>query len=167
MAQGNRLAKFVNMTSRLPKPIRTKLWNKTFGRIVPMVGTARIQYIHMQPQQVIVRMENHKSVQNHIGQMHACAMALLAETATGFITALNVPDTSIMLIKSLHIDFKRPTKGAMQAIASITNEQQQLMQNSEKGEAFISVVLTDESTEPPIQCEMLWAWVAKSQFKKK
>lgn len=128
----NRLLKLVNMTSKLPKPIHTKLWNKAFGRIVPMVGTAKIQYIDMQPQQVIVRMDNHKSMQNHIGQMHACAMTLLAETATGFVTALNVPDRVIVLIKSLHIDFKRPIQGTMQAIATLTHEQQQYMQNSDR-----------------------------------
>lgn len=162
----NRLLKLVKMTSKLPKSIRTRLWNKTFGRIVPLVGTAQIQYLDMQPHKVVVRLENHKAVQNHIGQIHACAMALLAETATGFITALNVPDSAIVLIKSLHIDFKRPTQGSMLAVASLTPEQQHLMQTTSKGETRVSVKVTDESGEPPIYCEMLWAWVAKDQLKK-
>lgn len=28
---------------------------------------------------VVVKIENHKAMQNHIGQVHACAMALIAE----------------------------------------------------------------------------------------
>lgn len=167
MTKSNRLSKLVKATARLPQGIRTALLSKTFGRIVPMVGSARIRYEQVSPSQVIVSMANHKAMQNHIGQVHACAMALLAETATGFVTAMNVPDSAIVLIKSIKIDYKRPTKGAMRAVATLTPEQQQLMQNSEKGETLVQVSVTDESGEEPIQCEMLWAWIAKSQLSNK
>ena len=166
MTHRNRLTKLVNATSKLPQGIRSTLLSKTFGRIVPMVGSAKLRYVELSPAKVVVKIANHKAMQNHIGQVHACAMALLAETATGFVTAMNVPDTAIMLIKSLKVDFKRPTQGAMTAVATLTPEQQALMQNSDKGETLVQVIVTDESGEAPIQCEMLWAWLAKSQLKK-
>lgn len=130
-----------------------------------MVGSAKIRYQEVSASKVVVSMANHKAMQNHIGQIHACAMALLAETATGFVTAMNVPDSAVVLIKSLKVDFKRPTKGAMTAVATLTPEQQQLMQSSEKGETLVQVIVTDETGEAPIQCEMLWAWIAKNQLK--
>lgn len=166
MTHRNRLTKLVNATSRLPQGIRSALLSKTFGRVVPMVGSAKIRYVELSPAKVVVTIANHKAMQNHIGQVHACAMALLAETATGFVTAMNVPDTAIMLIKSLKVDFKRPTQGAMTAVATLTPEQQALMQSSDKGETLVQVIVSDESGEAPIQCEMLWAWLAKSQLKK-
>lgn len=166
MTATNRLSKLVKATAKLPKGIRSTLWSKAFGRIVPMVGSANIRYLEVSHAKVVVKIENHRAMQNHIGQVHACAMALLAETATGFVTGMNVPDSCIVLIKSLKVDFKRPSKGAMTAVATLTDEQQKLMQTSEKGETLVSVVVTDESNEQPIQCEMLWAWVAKSQLKK-
>jgi len=165
MAKSNQLSKLVKASSRLPQGIRTALLSKTFGRVVPMVGSARIRYEQVSHDQVMVSMANHKAMQNHIGQVHACAMALLAETATGFVTAMNVPDSAVVLIKSIKIDYKRPTQGAMRAIATLTAEQQQLMQSTDKGETLVQVVITDESGEAPIQCEMLWAWIAKSQLK--
>ncbi|MFV5490515.1 DUF4442 domain-containing protein [Acinetobacter sp. ASP199] len=167
MTKSNRLSKLVRASSRLPQGIRTALLSKTFGRVVPMVGSARIRYEQLSHDQVIVSMANHKAMQNHIGQIHACAMALLAETATGFVTAMNVPDSTVVLIKSIQIDYKRPTQGAMRAVATLTAEQQQLMQSTDKGETLVQVVVTDESGEAPIQCEMLWAWIAKSQLKNK
>ena len=165
MAKSNRLTKLVKATSRLPQGMRTALLSKTFGRVVPMVGSAKIRYQEISASKVVVSMANHKVMQNHIGQIHACAMALLAETATGFVTAMNVPDSAVVLIKSLKVDFKRPTKGAMTAVATLTPEQQELMQSSEKGETLVQVIVTDESGEAPIQCEMLWAWIAKNQLK--
>lgn len=165
MTKSNRLTKLVKATSRLPQGMRTALLSKTFDRVVPMVGSAKIRYQEVSASKVVVSMVNHKAMQNHIGQIHACAMALLAETATGFVTAMNVPDSAVVLIKSLKVDFKRPTKGAMTAVATLTPEQQELMQSSEKGETLVQVIVTDESGEAPIQCEMLWAWIAKNQLK--
>ena len=166
MTATNRLSKLVKATAKLPKGIRSTLWSKAFGRIVPMVGSANIRYLEVSHTKVVVKIENHRAMQNHIGQVHACAMALIAETATGFVTGMNVPDSCIVLIKSLKVDFKRPSKGAMTAVATLTDEQQKLMQSSEKGETLVSVIVTDETNQEPIQCEMLWAWVAKSQLKK-
>ena len=165
MTPTNRLSKLVKATSKLPKGIRSTLWSKAFGRVVPMVGSANIRYLEVSHAKVVVKIENHRAMQNHIGQIHACAMALIAETATGFVTGMNVPDSCIVLIKSFKIDFKRPSKGAMIATATLTDEQQKLMQGTEKGETLVSVRVTDESGEEPIQCEMLWAWVSKSQLK--
>ena len=164
MTPTNRLSKLVKATSKLPKGIRSTLWSKAFGRVVPMVGSANIRYLEVSHAKVVLKIENHRAMQNHIGQVHACAMALIAETATGFVTGMNVPDSCIVLIKSFKIDFKRPSKGAMTATATLTDEQQKLMQSTEKGETLVSVRVTDESGEEPIQCEMLWAWVSKSQL---
>ena len=124
MTPTNRLSKLVKATSKLPKGIRSTLWSKAFGRVVPMVGSANIRYLEVSHSKVMVKIENHRAMQNHIGQVHACAMALIAETATGFVTGMNVPDSCIVLIKSLKIDFKRPSKGAMIATATLTDEQQ-------------------------------------------
>ena len=166
MAQGNRLSKLVKATAKFPQGIRSTLWSKAFGRVVPMVGAAKLRYLEVSHDKVVVKIENHKAMQNHIGQIHACAMALLAETATGFVTGMNVPDSSIVLIKTLQVDFKRPSRGAMTATATLTAEQQQQMQHSNKGETWVAVTVTDESGDAPIQCKMLWAWIAKSELKK-
>lgn len=167
MAKGNRLSKLVKTTSKFPQGIRSTLWSKAFGRVVPMVGSAKIRYLEVTHSSVVVKVENHKAIQNHIGQVHACAMALIAETATGFVTGMNVPDSSIVLIKSLNVDFKRPSQGALTAVATLTDEQQKQMQESEKGETLVHVTVTDESGQEPIQCEMLWAWISKQQLKNK
>ena len=127
MKPTNRLSKMVKATSKLPKGIRSTLWSKAFGRVVPMVGSANLRYLEVSHAKVVVKIENHKAMQNHIGQVHACAMALIAETATGFVTGMNVPDTCIVLIKSFKVDFKRPSKGAMIVTAILTDDQQKLM----------------------------------------
>lgn len=161
MTQSNRLSKLVNATSKFPQGIRTTLWSKAFGRIVPMVGTANIRYLEVDQHHVVVRIENQRNMQNHIKGVHAAAMALLAETATGFLTGLHVPDHRILLIKSLHVDYLKVAQGGLTATASLSSEQQTFIAEQEKGELLIPVTVIDDTGNEPMQCQMLWAWLPK------
>ncbi len=161
MAKDNRLYTLVKTTSKFPKSIRSTLWSKAFGRVVPMVGTANIRYLEVDKDHVTVRIENQRNMQNHIKGVHAAAMALLAETATGFLTALHVPDDRIVLIKSLHVDYLKVAQGGLTATATLSADQQKLIADQEKGELLIPVTVIDDSGNEPIQCQMLWAWLPK------
>ncbi|UUM27729.1 DUF4442 domain-containing protein [Acinetobacter colistiniresistens] len=161
MAKDNRLYKLVKTTSKFPKGIRSTLWSKAFGRVVPMVGTANIRYLEVDKDHVTVRIENQRNMQNHIKGVHAAAMALLGETATGFLIGLHVPDDRILLIKSLHVDYLKVAQGGLTATATLSAEQQQFIADNEKGELLIPVTVLDDSGNTPIQCQMLWAWLPK------
>lgn len=163
MTQNNRLTKLVKATSKLPKSLRSTIWSKAFGRVVPMVGTANIRYLEVSPDQVKVRIENQRNMQNHIKGVHAAAMALLAETATGFLTGLHVPDHRIILIKSLHVDYLKIAKGGLTATAYLNAEQQAFIATQENGELLIPVTVIDDAGNEPIRCQMLWAWLPKQK----
>ena len=65
MTQTNRLAKIVKATSKLPSGIRSTVLSKAFGRVVPMVGTAKLRYIDITPSRVEVKLENNKNISVH------------------------------------------------------------------------------------------------------
>lgn len=153
----NRLERTVNKLKAYP----TWLLSFAVGRIVKFTGTAGISYDLMSRNKVIVSMKNRPKVRNHIGQIHAAAMMLLAETATGMVLGMNVPDDKIPLLKYMNTKFVRRSEGKMQAEASLNEEQQLHIANSEKGDVVITVKVTDESGEEPVLCEVCWAWVPK------
>ena len=161
MAKPIRLYIIVKTTSKLPKSIRSTLWSKAFGRIVPMVGTANIRYLEVDQDHVTVRIENTRNMQNHIQGVHAAAMALLAETATGFLTGLHVPNNRQFLIKPLHVCYLKVAQGGLTATATLTAEQQSFIADNDKGELLIPVTVIDDAGNAPIQCQMLWAWLPK------
>lgn len=163
MAKSNRLSKIVQATNRFPIALRSTILSKAFGRAVPMVGTANLRYLEVTHHKVVVHIENNRNMRNHIKQVHAAAMALLAETATGFVVGMNVSDDQLILIKSLHVDYKKPTKGAMTATAILTDEQLSHIHNTEKGELLVPVTVVDETGTSPIECQMLWAWLPKKK----
>jgi acyl-coenzyme A thioesterase PaaI-like protein len=155
----NRLARSVAQLERVPAFLRPWVRNKVMGRAVPFTGTAGLHYIHMAPERVEISVANTRRVQNHIHGVHAAAMALLAETATGMVVGMNVRDDCLPLAKTMHVDFKRRAQGAMRAVATLSDAQRNLMQHSDKGELSVAVQVSDESGEQPIQCEFIWAWI--------
>lgn len=155
----NRLARTLAKLERVPAFLRPWVRNKVMGRAVPFTGTAGLNYVQMTPQRVEIAVANVRRVQNHIQGVHAAAMALLAETATGMVVGMNVRDDCLPLAKTLHIDFKRRAQGGLRAVATLSDAQRALMQQSDKGEVNVTVQVSDESGEQPIQCEFIWAWI--------
>lgn len=164
----NQFTKLLSVTKYLPAGARSSILSKAFGKVVPYVGTTGICYETVEPNQVIVSLNNSKSVQNHIGSIHAVAITLLAETATGFILGLNLPSDRVLLIKSYSVNFYRPIKkGQIAAIASLSDEQRLDILNTPKGEMVIPCVIHDRESDnerDPIVVEMTWAWIPKSEL---
>lgn len=160
----NRLARTLAKLDVVPAPLRKQVRNFLLRRTVPFTGTARLDFAVMTPEKVEIAIANDRRVQNHIKGVHAAAMTLLAETATGMVVGMNVRDDCLPLAKELRVQFKRRTQGDMRAVAQLSEEQRRQMQAQDKGEVTVPVVVTDASGEEPIVCEFIWAWVpAKKQ----
>ena len=159
----NQLKRVVDSSKWLPANVRATVVSKILGKVVPYVGTSGLLYEEITSERVIVSIKNRHKVQNHINNVHAAAMALLAETATGFVVGINLPDDKLPLIKSLKVDFYKRTQGDMRAVATLTPEDVARISSEPKGELWVPVSVTDGSGDEPIKCEMLWAWVPKKR----
>ena len=155
----NRLARSLAKLDRVPAFLRPWMRNRVLGRAVPFTGTAGLDFVELSHERVVIAVANQRRVQNHIQGVHAAAMALLAETATGMVVGMNVRDDCLPLCKSLHVDFKRRAQGGLRAVARLSQAQRELMLKNDKGEVSVLVEVTDESGATPIQCEFIWAWI--------
>ena len=161
MAVANRLNRVVALIYRLPVKWRPALLSRLFGSQVKLAGTAGIRVQEMTRQRATLSIANRRRVQNHIKGVHAAAMALLAESASGFLVAMNLPETKLPLIKTLQVDYRQRAVGALTAVASLTAEQIAAFEQQDRGELWVTVTVTDESGSAPIECAMLWAWITK------
>ena len=155
----NRLTRQLERLQDVPAFARTWVRSMVLRRAVPFTGTAGLQFIEMSAARVEIGIQNARKVQNHIGGVHASAMNLLAETATGMVVGMNVRDDCIPLAKDMRMAFKKRATGAMRAVATLTPAQIALMQSSDKGEVNVAVVVTDEAGVNPVECEFVWAWI--------
>ncbi|WP_019673427.1 DUF4442 domain-containing protein [Psychrobacter lutiphocae] len=167
----NPFTKILAVVQLLPKTTHATVLTKIFSKLVPYVGTTGIHYEEVTPNKLVVSLNNKKNVQNHIGSVHAVAVTLLAETATGFILALNLPSDRLLLVKSYEVNFYRPVKkGQIAAIATLNNQQRQYILDTPKGEMVIPCVIEDRQSDnerAPITVEMTWAWIPKAELKQR
>lgn len=155
----NRMSTTVSKLAILPAALRSKALTLMMGRMVPFVATSRLVVEELTEERVVARIPNVRRVQNHIGGVHAAGMALLAETVTGFVVGMNVPDTALPLIRTLGVRYEKRARGGLRAVATLGEEQRRQIREEPKGSVTVPVTVTDESGEEPIRCEMVWAWV--------
>jgi acyl-coenzyme A thioesterase PaaI-like protein len=165
VSKPNRLVRSLKQLDAVPAFARGWARNLVLRRAVPFTGTAGLDFAVMTPQRVEIAVANERRVQNHIQGVHAAAMTLLAETATGMVVGMNVRDECLPLAKELKVAFRKRTQGAMRAVATLTEQQRALMHSSDKGEVSVAVQVTDESGAQPIACEFIWAWVPSGKKK--
>jgi len=157
----NKGYKIVSKINTLPPFLRIKTLTTFFGKMVKFTGTTGIKIEELSQSRSVVTLKNKKSVQNHIGSVHAVASILIAESATGYLVGMNVPDTAVPVIKSIKADYVKRSKGNMKAVATLTKKQISDMQTQEKGETSVKVTVTDDEDKEPILMEMIWAWTPK------
>lgn len=157
----NRLSRLVEFINAFPQALRIWLLSKIIGRVVRFAGTAGTRIEKLTPQECIIVLRNKKKVQNHIGSVHAAAIALLAETATGLMTGLTVPDTRILVIRNLELQYVRRATGDMRAVAHFSDEDIAYIEHTEKGEIEVPIKITDSTGTETAQARMLWAWTPK------
>ena len=157
----NKFNRIISTLNKAPARFRPFLLTKAFSSKVKFAGTTGIRIESISQDQVVIHLANKKKVQNHIGGVHAIAAAVIAESATGIVFGMNVPDSALPLLKSMKMEYQRRMEGDIAARAFLNSEQITAIQNEEKGSLFVPVELTDSSGQQPIQCEMEWAWVPK------
>lgn len=165
------------MTEHLNNPLRKivlklldkPLWlqqfviTRLFRHMVKLSGTAKQDIVQTDIKTVTFRQRNLKRVQNHIGGVHAAGTALLGESATGFVVGTNLPGDKLPLLKSMRVSYLKRATGALEANASLTDEQIQMMRTEEKGEVEVAVTITDETGIEPVSAIYTWTWVPKKR----
>ena len=159
----NKLNKIVSSINKLPSFARSKALSTVFGKNVKFTGTAGVCIEELTERRAVISLKNKKRVQNHIGSVHAVANILIAESATGYLIGMNIPDSSVPVIKSIHADFVKRSAGDMKAIATLSQEQINYVQSTEKGETTVPVTLSDAEQKEPVVFEMVWAWTPKKR----
>ncbi len=162
MSQKNTLSTVISKMHALPLPLRKQAMSRFFGVVVKFFGTAGIRVDEMNATRTVMTLKNRRKVQNHIGTIHAAAMSLLAESATGLLVAYSLPDNKLPLMKSMSFNYvKRAAPGELVAVAELTPSQLESIRNDDKGEVTVKVTITDTKGVEPVLCEMVWAWIPK------
>ncbi len=159
----NRITTTFSKIEKLPNFLQKKAKNFALHYTVPFLGTAGISFEETTFNQWTVTLKNRKKVRNHLKQVHAAGMLLLAESAAVFLTSHNLTDDKLPLVKRIEADFVKRSQGDLKAVATLSQEQIEMIRTTEKGETIINVMVTDADNNQPVLVKVTSAWITKSK----
>ena len=165
MPTTNPFARIADRYRDVPPRLRRPLVTKAVGEVIPFVDTVGCFIEAYTPRRVAVRLDNETRLRNHLGGLHAAALALLAETATGLVVALNVPDGSSPLLRTMNISFDTFAREAVQAEATLTDDESAQVRSRSIGQIEVDVTLAAPDDETTLVSGSLkWAWVPEDRL---
>lgn len=78
-------------------------------------------------------------------------------------SAQHVPDDAIVVVKTIHIELRKPNRGHVRATASLTPPETQLMGLEPKGSLTVPITIEDAQGQTPITGYMEMAWLPKKR----
>ena len=83
-------------------------------------GNAFIPQDDFERGQARVRLVQRRAIENHLGSIHAIALANLAELTGNLALAYAMPDDARFIVTSLAIDYVKKARGSIEAICKCT-----------------------------------------------
>ena len=92
----------------------------------------------LEPGRAVARMKKRRAVTNHIGTIHAIAMANLCEFVAGTMTEISIPRSMRWIPKGMQIEYRGKAETGVKAEAALAP-----VREGEKQDAVVSVDVSD------------------------
>lgn len=159
----NFLTRILNRLAGWPASWRQRLVGLGFGLYSPYFHTNGCRIETLLPHQVSVSIKLRRRVRNHVGGVHAVAATLAAEYACGLLVGQHVPDTAIVVVKTIHVELRKPNKGSVRATATITADEARAIALEAKSSLKVPITIDDAQGQTPITGYMEMAWLPKKK----
>ena len=124
-----------------------------FSRIIcfraPYFSTIRPVFDVLEPGHAVARMRKRRAVTNHIGTVHAIAMANLCEFVAGTMTEVSVPASMRWIPRGMQIHYLDKAETDLHATASIPD-----IEEGEARDIVVPVVVTDANGKSVVKADV-------------
>lgn len=157
-APANQLNSVLRKLAKLPEAMRAPAFNLFFGRFSPFYASLRVKVVDITPGHVTLALRNRRRTRNHLRGIHAIAALLPAEYAAGLVCGQTVPRGSVVVVRGLSCEIRKPIRGDITATARLTDDQRAALGNQPKGDMKLAFTITGGDGEAPIEGVADMAW---------
>jgi acyl-coenzyme A thioesterase PaaI-like protein len=105
------------------------LFARGVGRAAPYFKTITPRFVELGPALCRVQLRKRRAVENHIGSVHAIAMANLCELAAGMVTEVSLPPSMRWIPRGMTIEYLQPARSDVTATARLDRNEWSGAQN--------------------------------------
>lgn len=91
------------------------LFSIVLGRYVPYTGSIGARILRLEPGLCVTSLRDRRSVRNHLGSIHAMALANLGEMVTGLALMNSLPDKARGILTGFNVDYLKKAHGRLTA----------------------------------------------------
>lgn len=98
-----------------PLPGGRWLFGRILGLMVPYSGSVRPMVRELEPGRAVVALRERRGLRNHLGSVHAIALANVGELASGLAMTLALPPEARGIPIRVEIDYQKKARGTITA----------------------------------------------------